>query len=56
MCNGPGVLFNPCGTGIDYKIVKAGDDEMLSAMMTTTTMASTTSLISAMTMLWFLLW
>jgi hypothetical protein len=63
ICSSPGKLINPCGTGIDFKIEKAGgkdDDETLSfAMMmmmtTTTTMASTTSLIAAMMMLWSLL-
>jgi hypothetical protein len=52
ICNSPGEVINPCGTGTDYKIEKAGgkDDEMSSAMMTTT------SFISAMMMLWSLLW
>ena len=55
VCNKPGQVINPCGTGIDFKIEEVGgDDETSSAMMT----ATTTSVISAMMMmmLWSLLW
>jgi hypothetical protein len=51
ICNSPGELINPCGTGNDYKIETAEEKDTSSAMM------STTSLISAiMTMLWSSLW
>jgi hypothetical protein len=55
VCNSPGELINPCGTGVDYKIETAEerDEDTSSAMMSTTA----TSLISViMPMLWSLVW
>jgi hypothetical protein len=47
VCNTPGQVINPCGTGIDFKIEEASS----------VTVTTTTSAISFMTMmLWSLLW